>query len=447
MFKSPSNPNSWRRYQQDLKRTARLKTLFDKLPWIGAGTVVIVLVVFILIQFTPSGLPTTEKKQVPGPKKGAEQIDLKAIQSSKAVAAGLLEAQALDFSPLLEEYFFQAEEGKFRVETAVEIGLQNYIEKILQHSLTLVAAVVVVRPDNGQILAMAEYQNLSPPVKGNICLKADYPAASLFKMISAAAAIEAKGFKPEKQLYFSGRKYTLYKDQLHKEEQGRFTRQTNLRQAFSGSINPVFGKIGIYDLGQNLIDEYAERFFFKHAIPFELPVAVSSVAGPEDDYGVAELASGFNKMTRMSPLHAALITAAIANNGRMMAPWLIRSIQNEKGEAVYQGQAVLLSRPIRAKTAQYLQDLMEDTVKTGTCRQTFQSLRRNKRFADIALGAKTGTINDEHDRVKFDWVAAYALPAEKEKGICIAILTVHGEKLGIRAKVLAKEIINHYYNP
>jgi cell division protein FtsI/penicillin-binding protein 2 len=264
-------------------------------------------------------------------------------------------------------------------------------------------------------------------------------------MISAAAAIEAKGFNPEKPLFFSGRKYTLYKDQLHKEEQGRFTRKTNLRGAFSGSINPVFGKIGIYDLGQNLLDEYAERFFFKRPIPFELPVGVSRIASPEDDYGVAELASGFNKITRISPLHAALITATIANNGRMMDPWLIKSVKNEKGEIVYQGRAMLLGNPIKAKTAERLQDLMEDTVKAGTCRQAFQSLRRNKVFAGIALGAKTGTINDEHDRIKYDWITAYAVPEQKENGICVTILTVHGEKLGIRAKVLAKEIMNHYF--
>ena len=400
---------------------------------------------FVLLHLNPSWFSREEKKGQP-PDQETEKNQIEAIQNAKAVASRLLEAQDLDFSPLLQEYFFQAEEGKFRVETAVEIGLQNYIEKVLQHSLTLVAAVVVIRPDNGQVLAMAEYKSLNTPVKGNICLKADYPAASLFKMISAAAAIEAKGFSPEKPLFFSGRKYTLYKDQLHKEEQGRFTRQTNLRRAFSGSINPVFGKIGIYDLGQNLIDEYAERFFFKHPIPFELPIGISSIASPEDDYGVAELASGFNKMTRISPLHAALITATIANNGRMMDPWLIQSIKNVKGETVYQGQAVLLGHPIKAKTAERLQDLMEDTVKTGTCRRTFQSLKRNKLFASIVLGAKTGTINDEHDRVKFDWVTAYALPAQKEKGICVSILTVHGEKLGIRAKDLAKEIINHYFS-
>lgn len=444
MFKSPSNPNSWRRYQQKLKRIARIKTLFDKLPWIGTGTIVLVLFFFVFLHLNLSWFFREEKK-VQSPTQETEKNQMEAIQNAKAVASRLLEAQDLDFSPLLQEYSFQAEEGKFRVETAVEIGLQNYIEKVLQHSLTLVAAVVVIRPDNGQVLAMAEYKSLNTSVKGNICLKADYPAASLFKMISAAAAIEAKGFSPEKPLFFSGRKYTLYKDQLHKEEQGRFTRQTNLRRAFSGSINPVFGKIGIYDLGQNLIDEYAERFFFKHPIPFELPIGISSVISPEDDYGVAELASGFNKMTRISPLHAALITATIANNGRMMDPWLIQSIKNEKGETVYQGQVVLLGQPIKTKTAERLQDLMEDTVKTGTCRQTFQSLKRNKLFADIVLGAKTGTINDEHDRVKFDWVTAYALPAQKEKGICVSILTVHGEKLGVRAKDLAKEIINHYF--
>jgi hypothetical protein len=60
------------------------------------------------------------------------------------------------------------------------------------------------------------------------------------------------------------------------------------------------------------------------------------------------------------------------------------------------------------------------------------------------VGGKTGTINDEIDRFKYDWLTAYAIPRNKAKGICIAVLSVHGEKLGIRANELGRYIINYH---
>ena len=63
----------------------------------------------------------------------------------------------------------------------------------------------------------------------------------------------------------------------------------------------------------------------------------------------------------------------------------------------------------------------------------------------MKLGAKTGTINDPSDRYKFDWITAYALPGNGDRGICVAVLAVHGKKLGIRAKDLARHIIEHHF--
>lgn len=89
--------------------------------------------------------------------------------------------------------------------------------------------------------------------------------------------------------------------------------------------------------------------------------------------------------------------------------------------------------------------LMKETVLYGTVRKAFLPLRRKKRFRDIELGAKTGTINDPNDRYKYDWVTAYALPRDETKGICVTILAIHGKKLGIRAADMAMQIIRHHF--
>jgi cell division protein FtsI/penicillin-binding protein 2 len=356
----------------------------------------------------------------------------------------LLGGLNLEVVPATHHYPLDAGGTGLTAEVPIDTALQQYILNLLRRSLTHQAAVVVLKPKTGQILAMADYKKIPEGESENLCLKADFPAASLFKIISAAAAIEARGFTPSKTVVFRGMKHTLYNSQLRKKE-GRYSRKTSFRKAFAGSINPVFGKIGIYDLGRKYMEEYADRFLFNQEIPFDLPVGVSRILIPEDNFGLAEIASGFNKSTRISPVHASLITAAVANHGTIIEPWLVRRIKDDSGSVLYRARFSRLARPIEERTAKKLKVLMKETVLYGTCRKAFLPLRRKKRFKDIELGAKTGTINDPNDRYKYDWVTAYALPKDESQGICVTILAIHGKKLGIRAADLGRYIIRHHF--
>jgi hypothetical protein len=101
----------------------------------------------------------------------------------------------------------------------------------------------------------------------------------------------------------------------------------------------------------------------------------------------------------------------------------------------------MLGNPISRGAARDLRKLMKDTVVEGTCRRSFRRLRRNRTDVRIDLGAKTGTINDRDDQYKFDWLVAYALPSDAAGAVCIAVLGVHGEKLGIRAGEMGSLIL------
>ncbi|MBW1801116.1 MAG: hypothetical protein JRJ85_10355 [Deltaproteobacteria bacterium] len=332
----------------------------------------------------------------------------------------------------------------FHVETSIDTGLQNYITNLLNRSLTHNAAVVVMKPDNGQILALVNHGNGPANQSENLCLKAAFPAASLFKIVSAAAAIEARGFRPEKSLAYRGRNYTLYRSQLTRKK-GRYTTKVSFKKACSKSINPVFGKMGIYDLGRVLMEEYAGKFLFNRNIPFDMPLEMSRIQIADDDFALAEIASGFNKRTLISPLHAALITSAIANGGKMMTPWFVKRVRDDTGHILYHVHPAEIVQPIKAETASTLRILMNETVRNGTVRKSFRSLLRRKQFKDVEFGAKTGTINDRLDKFKFDWVTAYALPKTGRGGICLTTLAIHGEKLGIRARDIARLIIKNHF--
>jgi peptidoglycan glycosyltransferase len=140
------------------------------------------------------------------------------------------------------------------------------------------------------------------------------------------------------------------------------------------------------------------------------------------------------------------MAAAVANNGTIMEPWVVKSIRDKSGMTLYRAASSRLASPIKEETAGKMRILMGETVLRGTCRSAFSSLRRKRAFKDVEFGAKTGTINDSLNEYKYDWLAAYALPGSGSGGICIAVLAVHGEKLGIRAKDIGRFIINKHFS-
>jgi cell division protein FtsI/penicillin-binding protein 2 len=449
MMPSDDQLHTWMDYQKRAYRRARRRELVRKGAWLGGWLAACVLI--LELAFPSSSLISAvfQEGQRPSPVKTiAEGSKPKTL--SREDLRGLLAQVKLTDASFAEVYHVETPGGRFTLETSIDPELQRFVMGLLNRSMTEHSAAVVIRPDNGQILAMASYENNGNGGKGeNICLRADFPAASLFKIIAASAAVEARGMSPETPLAFRGRKYTLYKSQL-KEEKGKKGKnpgtKTTLREAFSDSINPVFGRLGIYHLGNELISEYAERFLFNHPIPFDLFVAPSRFEKPMDDYALAEVASGFNKRTLISPLHAALMTASIANGGTMMEPWLVKTVRNDAGEVLYHAAPSVLANPISKKTASKMMVLMEGTVVEGTCKRAFQPLQRKRELRYVDLGAKTGTINGATDHYKYEWLTAFALPSDGDGGLCITVMTAHGEKIGVRAKDIARLIINRHYS-
>ena len=442
--------HTWLDYQKRSYRRARRKEIAKRGAWLGAWLALCALVLSLTF---PSGSLISAvfeegRRPSPGYTIGEEP---KPGTLSTEDLRGLLAQIKLTNVPFAQGYHVEAPGGRYTLETSIDRDLQRFVMDLLNRSMTQHSAAVVIRPDNGQVLAMASYENNGNGGKGeNLCLRADFPAASLFKIIAAAAAVENRGMNPETPLTFRGQKYTLYKSQLKEDKAKKGKKQnpgtqTTLREAFSDSINPVFGKLGIHYLGSDLISEYADRFLFNHLVPFDLYVAPSRYVKPMDDYALAEVASGFNKRTLISPLHAGLITASIANGGTMMTPWLVKTVRNDAGDVLYEAAPSVLASPINKKTASKMVVLMEGTVVDGTAKRAFQPLQRKRELRYVDLGAKTGTINGATDHCKYEWMTVFVLPSDGDGGLCITVMTAHGEKIGVRAKDIARLIIDRQY--
>ncbi len=329
------------------------------------------------------------------------------------------------------------------IETSLDTSLQEAIRKRISKSSARQVAVVVMEPDTGRIISMAGFDRDAD--RANPCTSRCFPAASIFKMITAAAAIESRDFSPATTLHFNGRKHTLYKSQL-KDIRNRWTVKISLRDSFAQSVNPVFGKIGIYSLGKDLLEKYAYAFGFDRRLDFELPVEESRFSITDDSYRIAEIASGFNRETRITPLHGALIIAAAVNSGTIMTPAVVDTVEDIDGRILYRNHPHPLSQAISADSAKRLRALLEATVRRGTARKAFRGWKRDRVLSSLDIGGKTGTIDNREHTVRYDWFCGFAQDKKSGKKIAIAVLVGHAKpKLDVRAATYARYTIRDYF--
>jgi cell division protein FtsI/penicillin-binding protein 2 len=297
-------------------------------------------------------------------------------------------------------------------------------------------------PADGRILAMAGYDKTNP--HGNPCLSNRFPAASIFKIITAAAAVEKKGYGPHTRIHFNGYKHTLYKNQL-KDQKNRYTNSIAFKDSFAQSVNPVFGKIGSLHLGKEGLLEYARAFGFNRTFGFEKPLPPSRFEISDEPYHWAELASGFNRQTTLSPVHGAMLAAVFLNRGKLVEPTIIAWIDDPSGKRLYRSRPKEMGPVIGLEALKTVDTLMATTISAGTGRKAFRGHRRDGVLAQLHLGGKTGSIyNRSHDE-RYDWFVGFARPKKGSTGLAVAVVVAHEEFIGRRATEYARSLFKAYY--
>jgi cell division protein FtsI/penicillin-binding protein 2 len=340
------------------------------------------------------------------------------------------------------QFTFDYEGRPFTVQTSLDIPLQNRLLQAMDRTNSRYVAVVAMKPDTGRILALASYDKTG--TLGNPCTSAKFPAASIFKIVTAAAAIEQCGYTPRSPMKFNGYKHTLYKSQL-KKTSNRYTNTISFKDSFAQSVNPVFGKIGFLYLGKAQLEAYGAAFGFNRSPEFEIPCAPSHLTIADKPYNWAEIASGFNNQTTLSPLHGAALAAVPLNQGRLVEPTIIDRIVDNDGKVFYRNKPTFAGRAVSAETARILATLMETTVKSGTCRKAFRGAKRDKVLSNLRIGGKTGSIYDKGHTTRFDWFVGFAHEKKGRGKMTVSVLVAHEEYIGKRASEYARLAFKHYF--
>ncbi|MGW2306329.1 peptidoglycan D,D-transpeptidase FtsI family protein [Streptomyces sp. NPDC001809] len=304
-------------------------------------------------------------------------------------------------------------------------------------------AVVAIEPSTGKILALASTPSYDPSSfagysakdekawvaleenknkpKQNRAIREIYPPGSVFKVVTAAAALEngkvkdidAKTDTPE------GWKIPLSNKEMINHARG--CANASLKRALDISCNSVFAKLGD-DVGVEKMNEMAEKFGF-NAEQFTPVRSSASVYDKKADRGGNALSSIGQFNTATTPLQMAMVTAAIANDGKLMKPYMIDELRAPNVDLLKKTEPEEMSRPVSQENAQLLQEMMESVVTNGT------GGNADVNMDGVKVGGKTGTAQhgDKNAKRPYAWFISYAKTAE---GSPVAVAVIVEDSAG-----------------
>jgi peptidoglycan glycosyltransferase len=296
-------------------------------------------------------------------------------------------------------------------------------------------AVVALDPATGAILALASTPSYSPSdFAGNSksdseawvrlnkdkdkpmlnrALRETYPPGSTFKVVTAAAALENGKVTDIDEKTESPLPWRLPLSTKNLVNEGNIPcENATLREALRWSCNTVFGKLGD-DVGRDKMVEQAEKFGFNDEI-FTPVRANESIYDKTMDRPGNALSSIGQFNTATTPLQMAMVVSAIANDGKLMEPYMVERLEGNLGP-VEQHTPKEMSQPLSPENAQKLQEMMETVVQKGT--------GTNARIPNVTVGGKTGTAQHGVDNSEkpYAWFISYA---KDDNGSPVAVAVV-----------------------
>lgn len=352
--------------------------------------------------------------------------------------------------PNAEETYIPAENGSdltltinFRIQTIVEKYLQLAVEN---NSCENGGSCIVMDPKTGDILAMATYPNydLNNPFTpneyvakiydsldsegkadaiyrmwSNKCVNDLYEPGSVFKLITASAALEENitgtdisgDFKCPGYELVDGRRINCWKtDGSHASQ--------SLRQALENSCNPAFIQLG-NRIGTATLYKYYKTFGFFDKTNVDLPGEATSIFLAENEVKPIERATySFGQRFSITPLQMITAISAIANDGVLMRPRIVKSITNTDTGAITTIDTEEVRQVISSNTASKIKSMMQSVVEDGT--------GWKGSVTGYTVGGKTGTSEPRQGREDIDgYVATYVAISPVEDTQVVLLLNLY----------------------
>lgn len=348
--------------------------------------------------------------------------------------------RGLDLSALVErEGRLVQVIGDRTIVTTLDPDLQRFAEELLASFEVPDGAAVAIDSRTGEVLALAEHSERTPGA--HVALSAAPPAASIFKIVTAAALLEAAGLSPGLELCYHGGASGISETHLQPDPE-RDTACATMAQALGRSINVIFARLADQNLTGAQISRYARGFGFNTPIAFDLPLEPGRFELPADRLERARAAAGFWH-SHLSPLQAAVMAQAVAQGGAMLRPYVVDEVIDEAGEVIYDGEPAYVGNVCTAATARQLARMMVVTTTSGTARSSFRDRGGTPVIPGVDVAGKTGTLHGRAPFRAYDWFMGFA-PADAPE-IAVAGLVINDPRWRIKGHYVGRELLRRYF--
>ncbi|MBL8000050.1 MAG: penicillin-binding protein 2, partial [Candidatus Kapabacteria bacterium] len=288
----------------------------------------------------------------------------------------------------------------------VEYELRTGIEK----SRAVSGTAIALNPATGEVIALASYPVYDPNVMG-VQRSADamrlraitdmYEPGSTFKLVTSAIALEQKSISPETMVDGLNGEMRFSDGSVITDHEPMST--VTLTEALEKSSNIVFAKLAHAQQNATLY-RYTRNFGFGIPTGFDIPGEVRGLLKKPNEFDRStKLFMGFGYQLAATALQMANCYAAIANNGVLMRPYIVKSITDANGKTLLETQPQSVRRVVSAATAQTLRSMFTSVVERGTGMEA--------KVRGLTIAGKTGTaqnirsqflknlVNSEHPMV------------------------------------------------
>jgi len=328
------------------------------------------------------------------------------------------------------------QQGSLRVHYTLDSELTRRVWRVIDRGHVALGHVLVMDVRSGALLAyVATAPQAFSPAR-------TYPAASLVKIVTAAAALGADPGLAKQRCHYVGSPYRLTRRRLDPPASGR---SMSLARALATSNNQCFAQWAVHRLGGRRLLAALDRFGLLR------PAALGHASGLAEDPGddalaLGRLGSGLAGL-RITPLHAVQLAATLAD-GRRVTPHWIAGVEDSRGHPVpWRGEGSLgsASRVLPRALAGSLRQMLIQTTRRGTARKAFHTRWGRPLLPGIPVAAKTGSLSGHDPDGRYEWFIGVA-PAQDPQ-VAVATLEVQGPLYWMSASQLAAEVLKQIFCP
>ncbi|MEM9177584.1 MAG: penicillin-binding transpeptidase domain-containing protein, partial [Myxococcota bacterium] len=317
-----------------------------------------------------------------------------------------------------------------RVEYSLDETLTEDVFEVLRKGRVERGHAIVIDPRTGRLLAYVSTDPESFPAERA------YPAASIVKVLSAAALLEEEARGADTSCVYRGNKYRLNRRRLDRPRTGR---ESGLEDALATSNNQCFSQWAVHTLGEERLRSTFERFGWL------APPAPGHEAGRiemvETRLDLGRLGSGLDGL-RVTPLHVAALTT-ILTDGSLREPWWVDRVVDPAGRSVALPDRAAPRSVLSPAQADDLREMLVATTTRGTAKGAFRTRRGRKLLGDVRVAGKTGNLTGRDPFGRYEWFVGLA-PAEDPK-IGVVVLQLQSNLWWKKSSELAANILREVF--